>query len=72
MPSVDHRRINCPVETQPISKFVKSKQTKRPLLDESDKRVDGRSPNEIRPMYLKKGIHKQACPNYKYSIDAWM
>lgn len=60
MPAFDSKRINGPSDSQPLSLFLKKETGPELLLDELDKRIDGRSANEIRPLYMKAGIVTKA------------
>ena len=54
----DSRRIQGPLESQPIALFSKPKdknQALHSLIDEEQSRIDGRRLDEIRPLYLRTG-----------------
>ena len=55
MPAFDTKRINGPAESQPLVLFQKKQPGPELLLDELDKRMDGRTADEIRPLYMKAG-----------------
>lgn len=60
MAPVDTRRINGPSESQPIILFEKHSTTEAELLDDRSRRSDGRQRDEIRPIFMQKGVIAQA------------
>lgn len=59
----DSRRIQGPLESQPIALFSKPKdknEALHSLIDEEQSRIDGRRLDEIRPLYLRTGVVTQA------------
>lgn len=56
---IDTRRIAGPEESQPLTKFIKELETPA-LIDENDRRRDGRRDSDVRPIFFKVGVVTQA------------